>query len=114
MAAPTKMDAHNARVRDALILPFKRRIASLTIRADIWKNEAKPSAKNADARGEAQARALAALTEVDTQVADLADIKFPADTKTSIVQAEMDKMKASYADIRKALVAIAGTDAAAA
>jgi hypothetical protein len=112
--ATAKIDAHNARVRDALILPFKRKIASLNIRADIWKNDAKPTAKNAEARNEAQARARAALTEVDTQVADLADIKFPADTKTSIVQAEMDKMKASYADIRKVLVAIAGVDAAAA
>lgn len=112
--ATAKIDAHNARVRDALILPFKRKIASLNIRADIWKNEAKPTAKNAEARSEAQARARAALTEVDAQMADLADIKFPADTKTSVVKAEMEKMNASYADVRKVLVTIAGTEATAA
>lgn len=108
MAAPTKLDAHNARVRDALILPFKRRIASLQIRTDIWKSAAKASGKNPEARTDALERAAVAITEIDTQVADLSDIKFPAETKTSIIQAELDKMKASYADIRKALEGIAG------
>lgn len=105
MAAPTKLDAHNARVRDALILPFKRRIASLAIRTDIWKSATKPS-KDSTVRSEAQERALGAIAEIDAQVADLSDIKFPAETKTSIIQAELDKMKASYADIRKTLVTI--------
>ncbi|RYE85690.1 MAG: hypothetical protein EOP19_08830, partial [Hyphomicrobiales bacterium] len=68
MAAPTKTDIHNARVRDALILPFKRRIASLLIRADIWKNESKPSAKDAEARSGAQERARSAIAEVDAKV----------------------------------------------
>jgi hypothetical protein len=104
--ATAKIDAHNARMRDALILPFKRKIASLTIRADIWKSAAK-STKDEVARGEAQERARGAIVEVDGQVADLADLKFPAETKASAVQPELERMKASYADIRKTLVSIA-------
>lgn len=95
----TKADAQNARARDALILPFKRKIASLAIRADRWSNESKDS--------EIRERALGAIAEVDAQVADLAAIKFPAETKAKVAEAEVDKMRASYADIRKMLEKIA-------
>lgn len=95
----TKADAQNARARDALILPYKRKIASLAIRADLWKSEGKDSDTRERARG--------AIAEVDAQVADLAAIKFPAETKAKVAEAEVDKMKASYADIRKVLEAIA-------
>jgi hypothetical protein len=105
--ATAKIEAHNIRVRDALILPFKRRIASLAIRTDIWKSAAKPAAKNDAARSEAQERARGAIMEIDEQVAGLADIKFPADMKTKPLEAELDKMKASYAEIRSTLEKIA-------
>ena len=94
----TKLDAQNIRAREALVLPYKRKIASLAIRADFMQGEA----SNDDVRG----RAREAIAEIDAQVEDLADIKFPAETKAAVAQAEVDKMKASYADIRKTLVAL--------
>lgn len=110
MAAATKADAFNARQRDAMILPFKRKIASLAIRADNWKRAVK-AAKDDGARNEAQTLAQGAIVEIDGQLADLQDIKFPAETKANTAQVEMDKMKASYADIRKALIAISSEPA---
>jgi hypothetical protein len=105
--ATAKLDAHNARVRDALILPYKRRIASLLIRTDIWKSATKSAAKDAAAHAEAQERARGAIAEIDEQVSGLADIKPPADTKTKLFDAEIDKMKADYAGIRETLQKIA-------
>ena len=110
MAAPSKTDAFNARQRDALILPFKRKIASLSIRADNWKRATKAD-KDAEARNEALSLAQGAIAEIDGQLADLQDIKFPPETKANTVQAELEKMRASYADLRKTLVAIAGEPA---
>ncbi len=94
----TKLDAQNVRAREAVILPYKRKIASLAIKADFMKSEA----SNDDVRG----RAREAIAEIDAQVEDLDAIKFPAETKAAVAQAEVDKMKASYADIRKSLVAL--------
>ena len=95
----TKLDAQNARAREAVILPYKRKIASLVIKADFIKDEGKSS--------DMKARAREAIAEIDAQVEDLEAIKFPADTKAAVAQAEVDKMKASYADIRKTFVALA-------
>jgi hypothetical protein len=67
------------------------------------KGEMKGKASNDDVRG----RVREAIAEIDAQVQDLADIKFPAETKAAVAQAEVDKMKASYADIRKTLEALA-------
>ncbi len=94
----TKLDAQNARAREAVILPYKRKIASLAIRADFIKDES--------SKDDVKARARDAIAEIDAQVEDLDAIKFPADTKAAVAQAEVDKMKASYADIRKDLVAL--------
>jgi hypothetical protein len=99
MTMATKLDAQNARAREALILPYKRKIASLAIRADFFKDEGK--------KGDVAERAREAIAEIDAQVEDLAAIKFPAETKAAVAQAEVDKMKASYADIRKTFVALA-------
>lgn len=100
--ATAKVDAHNIRIRDALFLPFKRRIASLSIRTENWKS--------ADSAGRAEAQGLArsAIAEVDEQVAGLSDLKFPAELKPKPLADEIDRMKASYAELRKSLVAIAG------
>ena len=106
----TKTDAVATRQREAMILPFKRKIASLSIRADNWKRAVK-AAKDDSARSEAQTLAKDAITEIDGQLADLDDVKFPPETKAGVAQAELDKMKASYADIRKAMVAIAAEPA---
>lgn len=110
MAAASKTDVFNARQRDALILPFKRKIASLSIRADNWKRATKAD-KDAEVRNEAQTLAQSAIAEIDGQLADLQDIKFPPETKANTAQVEIDKMKASYADLRKTLAAIAGEPA---
>ena len=110
MAAASKTDVFNARQRDALILPFKRKIASLAIRADNWKRATKAD-KDAEARNEALSLAQGAIAEIDGQLADLQDIKFPPETKANTAQAELEKMRASYADLRKTLVAIAGEPA---
>jgi hypothetical protein len=96
-----KNEAHDARVREALILPYKRRIASLLIRTDIWKSATKSD------RAEAQERARGAITEIDEQVSGLGDIKLPPDTKPKAFEAEIDKMKADYAGIRATLQKIA-------
>ena len=75
----TKLDAQNARAREALILPYKRKIASLAIRADFFKDEGK--------KGDVAERAREAIAEIDAQVEDLAAIKFPAETKAAVAQA---------------------------
>ena len=106
----TKIDALALRQRDAMILPFKRKIASLTIRADNWKRAVK-SSKDDGARAEAQTLAQSAIAEIDGQLTDLQDIKFPPETKANSVQPELERMKASYADIRKTLVAISSEPA---
>lgn len=101
MASPA-LDAQTIRARDALLLPYRRRIASWTIRTDIWQ-----AAKDADARSDATASAKKALPEMDAQLADLVGINFPDAMKSKLLDAEMVKLKASYAAIRQILVGLA-------
>ncbi len=79
MAVLSTLDIHHARVRDALILPFQRRIASLTIRTDIWKDTLAGKSATADGQVETRSRALGAITEVDDQVTLLMDLKLPGE-----------------------------------
>ena len=93
---------------DALLLPYRRRIASWTIRTDIWQAAAQTtSAKDADSRTEATASARKALPELDAQLFNLGDINFPEAMKSKLLDAELVKLKASYGAIRQILVGLA-------
>lgn len=104
--ASAAADAYALRARDALLLPFKRRIASWLIRADIWQEASAPGAKNAAARAEATERARNAVVELDEQVVNLSDIKFPDTISAKLVAGELADMKKSYTAIRATLVEI--------
>lgn len=109
--ASAAADLHALRARDALLLPFKRRIASWLIRTDIWQEASQPGAKDAAARAEATERARNALAELDEQVVNLDDIKFPDTVSNKLVAGELEDMKKRYVEIRATLVQI-GTKAA--
>ena len=104
--ASAAADAYALRARNALLLPFKRRIASWLIRADIWQEASAPGVKNAQARAEATERARAAVIELDQQVVELVDIKFPDTISAKLVAGELADMQKSYTAIRATLVEI--------
>jgi hypothetical protein len=105
MATP-KVDEAIIRARDALLLPFKRKIASWGIRSDIL--QASASGGDAPARTDAMEKARNAIPELDAQVLSLADIKFPDTMKSKLLEAELTKMKNGYDAIRETLVAVGG------
>ena len=113
MAVLSTLDIHHARVRDALILPFQRRIASLTIRTDIWKDTLAGKSATVDGQVETRSRALGAITEVDDQVTLLMDLKLPGEKKARDSEAEVKRLADAFAAIRLTLVGMAGTPAAA-
>lgn len=101
-----KIDAHQLRQRDTILLPFKRNIASLSIRLDKWEADTKPGT-TAIARSAAQTKAKDAIVELDNQVARLKDAKFPQGTLDAAVAGQVEAMHASYGRIRNALKDIA-------
>ena len=105
MATP-KVEAATIRARDAMLLPYKRKIASWIIRSDIW--QASVGGKSLPARAEAMEKARSALSELDAQVFSLTDIIFPDTMKSKILDEELTKMKKSYGTIRESLVTIGG------
>lgn len=105
--AKAKIDAQKMRQRDAMVLPFKRNLASLSIRLDKWQSTAKQGNSLSD-RTATQASAKDAIAEVDAQLIKLADVKFPAETHDKAFEGELETMQASYARIRNALQAVAG------
>jgi hypothetical protein len=109
--ATAAVEAQSIRVRDAILLPYKRRIASWIIRSDIWQAAVKPGAKNDAGRGDAQKSAEDGIAELDAQVFSLGDIIFPADLKSKVLDVELAKMKEKYGAIRETLVSIAGAKA---
>ena len=112
--ATAKIEAHNIRVRDALILPFKRRIASLAIRTDIWKDTlAGSKSAGVDGQVETRSRALGAITEVDDLVSLLMDLKLPGEKKARDSEAEVKRLAEAFAAMRLVLVGMAGKTAAA-
>jgi hypothetical protein len=113
MAAPTKLDAHHARVRDALILPFKRKFASLIIRTDIWKDVLDRKSTVADDHQDTRSRAVGAITEVDDQMTLLTDLKLPGEKKARDSEAEVKSLLEAFASMRLMLVGMAGVRAAA-
>jgi len=104
MPTASKLDAHHARVRDALILPFKRKMASLIIRTDIWKD---------DPGSEARSRAHGAIAEVDDQVTLLQDLKLPGEKKARESEADVKRLIDAFGAMRLTLVGMAGTASAA-
>lgn len=113
MAAPSKLDAHHARVRDALILPFKRKIASLIIRTDIWKDDLASTPIVGDTHHRTRSRARDAVTEIDDQMTLLADLKLPGEKKAREAEAEVKTMTETFASMRQTLVLMGGITAAA-
>lgn len=113
MATLSKLDAHHARVRDALILPFKRKIASLIIRTDIWKDDLASPTAAGDTHQQTRTRALDAVTEIDDQMTLLADLKLPGEKKAREAEAEVTTMTETFAAMRQMLVQMAGQTAAA-
>lgn len=111
MAVPSKLDAHHARVRDALILPFKRKLASLIIRSDIWRDDL--AAASTDAHQDVRTRALGAVTEIDDQMVLLADLKLPGEKKARDSEAEVKTLIETFTTMRGMLVGMAGTAATA-
>ncbi|HEY9012623.1 MAG TPA: hypothetical protein VIN06_16575 [Devosia sp.] len=105
--AKAKIDAQKLRQRDAMVLPFKRNIASLSIRLDKWQSSARQGGSLAE-RTEAQTLARDAIAEVDTQLVKLADVKFPAETQDKAFAGDLETMQANYSRIRQALKAVAG------
>ena len=110
MAAPSKDDAHNARIRHSLTLPFKRRIGGLTIRTEILQDEL--DGKSA-AQDETRSGALDAIAEIDDQVRLLADLKLPEGKYARESDAEMKGLVEAFAGLRLTLVGIAGSPTAA-
>lgn len=113
MATPSKIDAHHARVRDAMILPFKRKVASFIIRTDIWKDDLGRKSRAA-AHQETRARALGAIAELDDQVALLSDLKLPGEKKAQDSETEVKTLLQTFATMRLMLVGMAGGTAVAA
>ena len=113
MAAPSKLDAHHARVRDALILPFKRKIASLIIRTDIWEDDLASKSSAGDNHEQTRSRALGAVTEVEDQMTLLTDLKLPGEKKARDSEAEVKTMLETFAAMRQTLVQMAGKAVAA-
>ena len=113
MATLSKLDVHHARVRDALILPFKRKIASLIIRTDIWKDDLASTPAAGDTHQQTRTRALDAVTEIDDQMTLLADLKLPGEKKAREAEAEVKTMTETFAAMRQMLVQMAGQTAAA-
>ena len=105
MATP-KVEAATVRARDAILLPYKRKIASWIIRSDIW--QASIASKNAAAKAEAIDKARNALAELDAQVYSLSDIIFPDAMRSKLLDEELAKMKKSYDTIRASLVTLGG------
>lgn len=101
-----KKDAHQIRQRDTMVLPFKRNIASLSIRLDRWENDTKPGTTTT-VRSAAQGRAKDAIVELDNQVARLKDVKFPQGTFDTALAGQVEAMHVSYGRIRDALEGIA-------
>jgi hypothetical protein len=104
--ALTKLEEYHARVRDALILPFKRKMASLTIRSDIWK-ENLAGLPEGDST-ETKSLTLGAIAEIDTQVIQLADLKLPGERKARASEAEVQELLGEFAAMRSVLVTMAG------
>lgn len=104
--ALTKLEEYHARVRDGLILPFKRKMASLSIRADIWK-DALASLPEGDAT-QTRSLTLDAITEIDTQVVQLADLKLPGERKARASEAEVQELLGAFAAMRTLLVTMSG------
>lgn len=104
MAAPNAIDAHNTRVRNAMILPFKRRMLSLNIRSGIWQETLGKGGDTGTSREEARARALHAIDEVDAQVTQLNDLKLPGEKKAKESEAEVQELIASFGAMRQTLV----------
>lgn len=113
MAVPSKIDAHNARVRDALILPFRRKMASLTIRTDIWRDDLCAKSKQAAGHEDTRARALGAITEVDDQMVLLTDLKLPGEKKARDSEAQVKTLLEAFAEMRVMLSGMASGSAAA-
>lgn len=104
--AVTKNDAHEARVRDAMILPFKRKMASLTIRSDLWKDHLGPKSKPNDGQLRTRSLARSAIAEVDEQVILLGDLKLPGEKKARDSEAEVQGLMTSFAAMRLMLVGL--------
>ena len=104
--ALTKLEEYHARVRDALILPFKRKMASLTIRSDIWREEL-ASLPESDST-QTRSLTLGAIAEIDTQVIALADLKLPGERKARASEAEVQELLGTFAAMRSLLVTMAG------
>lgn len=102
-----KIDAQQIRQRDSIVLPFKRNIASLSIRLDKWETDTKPGTA-ASTRSAAQTKAKDAIVELDTQVARLKDVKFPQGTFDTAFAGQVEAIQVSYGRIRDALRDIAG------
>ena len=104
--APTKLDEYHARVRDGLILPFKRKMASLTIRSDIWKDDLAKGAQGDTAQ--TRSLTLGAIEEIDAQLIQLADLKLPGERKARASEAEVQELLGAFATMRSVLVTMAG------
>ncbi len=101
-----KIDAHQIRQRDTIVLPFKRNIASLSIRLDRWETDTKPGT-TATVRSAAQGKAKDAIVELDNHVDRLKDVKFPQGTLDTAFAGQVEAMHVSYGRIRDALKDIA-------
>jgi hypothetical protein len=97
-----------------MILPFKRKIASLIIRTDIWRDDLARKSKQVGSHEQTRSRALAAVAELDGQVALLADLKLPGEKKALEAEAEVKNLLQTFGSMRQMLMGMANGNAAAA